>query len=185
MTKINWYNGKTANSASDMQKLCDAVNRSLLTPVSAPADTKVVAVDNTNSQKMLTIGDGLSIENDTLKVSASGGDKLYQHNIVIKGNYCITAIIITKNSDIFNENSLINYLNENYGNGFNSPGIQIKGGFYNELNTPYELFLDTELKMRYIGRTISINGTSLIISDGANFNTAIQYDTFIDTVIEL
>lgn len=25
MTKINWYNGKTANSASDMQKLCDAI----------------------------------------------------------------------------------------------------------------------------------------------------------------
>ena len=25
MTKINWYNGKTANSASDMQKICDAI----------------------------------------------------------------------------------------------------------------------------------------------------------------
>ena len=25
MAKINWYNGKTANSASDMQKLCDAI----------------------------------------------------------------------------------------------------------------------------------------------------------------
>ena len=157
-------------------------DNALTKPITVPSATQIVAVDTTNSQKMLTIGDGLSIENDTLK--ANGG-KLYQHNIVIKGNYCLTAIIITKNSDIFNENSLINYLNENYGNGFNSPGIQIKGGFYNDLNTPYELFLDTDLKMRYIGRTISINGTSLIITDGANFVAGIQYDIFIDTIIEL
>ena len=81
MTKINWYNGKTANSASDMQKLCDAVNRSLLTPESAPADTKVVAVDTANTQKMLTIGDGLSIENDTLKASGGSGKKLYNHQL--------------------------------------------------------------------------------------------------------
>ena len=118
MTKINWYNGKTANSASDMQKLCDAVNRSLLTPESAPADTKVVAVDNTNSQKMLTIGDGLSIENDTLKASSGSGEKLYLHNInimniIIPSSFSVTTLIITKNNTIFTNNSFYEYLTIN------------------------------------------------------------------------
>ena len=187
MTKINWYNGKTANSASDMQKLCDAINRSLSVPVSAPADTKVVAVDNTNTQKMLTIGDGLSIENDTLKASASGGNKLYQHNIVITHytNYVINTTIITKNSNIFNETSLGNYLRETYGEGFNSPGVQLNGGFTNsELNIPYELYVDTVISMRYVIKEISIDGTNITIT-GRKGSMNIAGDSFIDTVIEL
>ena len=114
MTKINWYNGKTANSASDMQKLCDTVNRSLLTPESAPADTKIVAVDTANSQKMLTIGDGLSIENDTLK--ANGG-KLYRHNLIfttpIDSSFKVTVQIITKNNTLFTNSTLYEYLTNN------------------------------------------------------------------------
>ena len=112
MTKINWYNGKTANSASDMQKLCDAINRSLSVPVSAPAETKVVAVDTTNNQKMLTIGDGLSIENDTLKASGGTGTKKYFHQISLLNlpndsifyfNLVTTTPVFNYGPDAFNE----------------------------------------------------------------------------------
>ena len=99
MAKINWYNGKTANSASDMQKLCDAINHSLSTPVSAPADTKIVAVDNTNSQKMLTIGAGLTIENDIIKASGGTGEKKYFHQILLRssnGSVLIGVFIVSE-----------------------------------------------------------------------------------------
>ena len=185
MTKINWYNGKTANSASDMQKLCDTVNRSLLTPVSAPADTKVVAVDNTNSQKMLTIGDGLSIENDILK--ASGG-KLYQHNLFLSGTSGEFIIsIITKNNDIFTVDTLSTYIQENYGSGINKHGIQLSGFIFNTnniLNIPYELFYNASLYVRYIRNTISIYNSNINIISGTDTLNLIDI-TLTDTVIEL
>ena len=106
MAKINWYNGKTANSASDMQKLCDEINRSLSVPVSAPADTKVVAVDNTNSQKMLTIGDGLDISNETLN------SKLYLHSLTIElSDYPFTINVITNFKELLNNASIRKFLN--------------------------------------------------------------------------
>jgi hypothetical protein len=54
------------------------ISRSLKTPVSAPPTTKLVAVDTTNSQEMLTLGTGLSIENGTLNAN---GEKLYKHTL--------------------------------------------------------------------------------------------------------
>ena len=113
MTKINWFNGKTANSASDMQKLCDTVNRSLLTPESAPADTKIVAVNNTNTQTMLNIGNGLSVENGTLKASSGSGsgEKLYLHTINIYDQNAksldVYLTIINKNINPINSGSLL------------------------------------------------------------------------------
>lgn len=115
MTKINWYNGKTANSASDMQKLCDAVNHSLTTPVSAPADTKIVAVDNTNSQKMLTIGNGLSIENDTLKANSENG-ALYRHSLTITNdsNYTIHCVLYSKSNATITNTTFHDFIQNNY-----------------------------------------------------------------------
>lgn len=45
----------------------------LVTPMSAPASVSIAAVDTTNAQTMLTIGDGLSVENGVLKATGGGG----------------------------------------------------------------------------------------------------------------
>lgn len=47
------------------------ISKSLITPMSRPSATELVAVDSTNSQRMLNIGDGLELDGDTLK--ATGG----------------------------------------------------------------------------------------------------------------
>ena len=47
--------------------------RALKTPMSAPATTKLVAVDTTNSQEMITIGDNLVLENGILRAVGGGG----------------------------------------------------------------------------------------------------------------
>lgn len=58
--------------------------RVLLTPMAAPSSIALVAVDPTNSQKMLELGDGLSVdENGKLTASGggSGGSGLFVHTI--------------------------------------------------------------------------------------------------------
>lgn len=89
----------------------------LTKPTTAPSATQIVAVDNTNTQKMLTIGDGLSIENDTLKVSGASGEKLYLHNLffTLPGNiiFNVTMQIITKNNTLFTNSTLYEYLTNN------------------------------------------------------------------------
>ena len=61
------------------------LGRVLVTPMSAPASTSLVAVDNTNAQTMLTVGDGLTIEGGALKATGGGGGggaiQLYKHTI--------------------------------------------------------------------------------------------------------
>ena len=57
------------------------LDKALVTPTSTPTATEIVAVDNTNSQTMLAIGEGLSVENGTLKASGGAGSKLYGHYI--------------------------------------------------------------------------------------------------------
>ena len=191
MAKINWYNGKTANSASDMQKLCDTVNRSLLTPESAPADTKIVAVDNTNSQKMLTIGDGLSIENDTLKTSASGGEKLYLHNIKFTkpntNTFNVVTNVITKNSDLFTIQSFYEYLTNN---GFIDNGLNVNG-INGSTTASFTLF--TQLKAKVETNQYLFDGLDMVLSEGKFsysgsgeiFNIDITQINLVDTVIEL
>ena len=79
--KIEWIKrGMTANNGLHMQEICDqiadatGIENCLQKPTTAPSATQLVAVDNTNTQTMLNIGDGLSVENGSLK--ASGG-KIY------------------------------------------------------------------------------------------------------------
>ena len=186
MTKINWYNGKTANSASDMQKLCDTVNRSLLTPVSAPADTKIVAVDNTNSQKMLTIGDGLSVENDTLKTSGGSGEKLYSHNIKFTkhntNTFNVVTNVMTKNSTLFTSQSFYDYLEDNK---IEFPIVGLNG----ISNTSFAMLN----KVRAQGNinAYSFDGNTVSLSDGifsygsSSLGVSINEINLVDTVIEL
>ena len=57
----------------------EKLSQTISKPLIARTATEIVAVDNTNSQTMLAIGDGLSVENGTLK--ASGGSKVYMHSL--------------------------------------------------------------------------------------------------------
>ena len=87
-------------------------DNALTKPTTVPGTTQIVAVDTTNSQKMLTIGDGLSIENDTLK--ASGG-KLYRHSITIRtsdNSVSIFTTLYTTNSEIITKENFISYMYE-------------------------------------------------------------------------
>ena len=53
--------------------------RALVTPMSAPSAISLVAVDTANAQQMLSIGDGLTVENGTLK--AAGGGTTVEANV--------------------------------------------------------------------------------------------------------
>lgn len=90
--KIEWIKrGMTANNGLHMQEVCDQIadatteiNNSLQKPTTAPSATQIVAVDNTNTQTMLNIGDGLSVENGSLKASGGTGGKLYYKRIQLQ-----------------------------------------------------------------------------------------------------
>lgn len=56
---------------SSVSQLSPKVARALLTPMSAPATTELVAVDDGNSQVMVSVGSGLQLQNGVL--SSTGG----------------------------------------------------------------------------------------------------------------
>ena len=158
----------------------------LTKPTTAPSATQLVAVDNRNTQTMLNIGDGLSVENDTLKASVSG-NKLYQHNLSIllyKGT--LIATIITKNNDIFTYSTLSTYLQENYGSGPYSHGPLLTGSFTDNLNIPLELHKNSSLFARGISHNITTDGTTISIKGNTmDFNITNDYISLTDTVLEL
>lgn len=49
------------------------LSRVLVTPMSAPASVSLVAVDTSNAQNLLTLGDGLSVSGGVLSASGGGG----------------------------------------------------------------------------------------------------------------
>lgn len=67
------YDDRISELENTVTELTPDVMRALKTPMARPTTTEIVAVDNTNSQAMLSIGDGLTIENDTLKVTGGSG----------------------------------------------------------------------------------------------------------------
>lgn len=69
--------GKSAEIHLNTDILND-IARALKAPASAPTSTEIVAVDNTGTQAMLAVGDGLSIENGVLKSTGGGGFKTWK-----------------------------------------------------------------------------------------------------------
>ena len=108
--KIEWIKrGMTANNGLHMQEVCDkiadataAINNSLQKPTTAPSATQIVTVDNTNTQTMLNIGDGLSVENGSLKASGGGGG----------GNLYLKEISLTMSAAF--ESGYISFINFSY-----------------------------------------------------------------------
>ena len=114
--KIEWIKrGMTANNGLHMQEVCDkiadataAINNSLQKPTTAPSATQIVAVDNTNAQTMLNLGDGLSVENGSLK--ASGGKLYYKsiqlqilsYNESLEGTFSINIYFYESNNTLYN-----------------------------------------------------------------------------------
>lgn len=62
-------NGKVNFSLS--AELTNRLNKALIVPMNAPNSTEIVAIDDTNSQVMLELGESLKIENGKLDVDAS------------------------------------------------------------------------------------------------------------------
>lgn len=80
-------------------------DNALTKPTTAPSATQIVAVDNTNSQKMLTIGDGLNISNETLN------SKLYLHSLTIElSDYPFTINVITNFKQLLNSANIKKFL---------------------------------------------------------------------------
>ena len=135
------------------------LDKALITPTSTPIATEIVAVDNTNSQKMLAIGDGLSVENGILKASGGSSNKLYKHFIHFSKTGAnenkFTIVIVNNSQTTFDETSLKAYL---YNNGFTSPNNYYpicanKGksnnneavyiGIYSSDSTSYQFYFST------------------------------------------
>ena len=131
--KIEWLKrGMTANNGLHMQEVCDQIadatteiNNSLQKPTTAPSATQIVAVDNTNTQAMLNIGDGLSVENGSLKASGGAGTKKYMHyirfmfSVQMEGTQAIYSIglntqFISTKADKFTKETLFNFLQDEY-----------------------------------------------------------------------
>ena len=97
-------------------------DNALTKPTTAPSATQLVAVDNTNTQTMLNIGDGLSVENGSLKASG-GGKKKYMHYILfsfllsevdINLNIKLNIQFISTTADKFTKETLFNFLQNEY-----------------------------------------------------------------------
>lgn len=71
---VSQNTSKISSIETTLTEITPDVMRALKTPISAPNETKIVAVDNTNSQEMIGIGAGLVIENNTLK--STGGTEI-------------------------------------------------------------------------------------------------------------
>ena len=100
-------------------------DNALTKPTTAPSATQLVAVDNTNTQTMLNIGDGLSVENGSLKASGGTGTKKYMHYILfsfllsevdINLNIKLNIQFISTTADKFTKETLFNFLQNEYNN---------------------------------------------------------------------
>ena len=108
------------------------IHNSLQKPTTTPSTTQIVAVDNTNAQTMLNIGDGLSVENGSLKASGGTGGKKYMHyirfvfSIPMGGMQELTSIglniqFISTKSDKFTKETLFNFLQDEYNDPNSNP----------------------------------------------------------------
>lgn len=86
------------------------INNSLQVPSQAPSAAQLVAVGTNKAQTMLSVGDGLSVENGSLKASK----KLYRHNIFVNGKFKFTTSIINEDDTPFTTSSFIDYIFQQY-----------------------------------------------------------------------
>ena len=73
LEQLNALTDRVEVVEENLTQITPDVVRALKTPMSAPATTKLVAVDTTNSQEMITIGNNLTLENGILSATGGGG----------------------------------------------------------------------------------------------------------------
>lgn len=83
---LNSTDSRVSTLESTITQLSPQVAKALKTPISAPSSTELVAVDTSNGQAMISIGDGLTIENDTLKLSGGQQQQIKIDNDSITKN---------------------------------------------------------------------------------------------------
>lgn len=67
------FDDRISDLETTVTELTPEVAKSLKTPMTAPISTELVAVDTANGQAMIKVGEGLVIEDDTLKATGGGG----------------------------------------------------------------------------------------------------------------
>jgi hypothetical protein len=81
LEQLNALSDRVEVVEENLTQITPDVARALKTPMSAPITTKLVAVDTTNSQEMVTIGNNLILENGILSATGggSGGTSDYEN----------------------------------------------------------------------------------------------------------
>lgn len=159
--------------------------RTLVTPTSTPTATELVAVDNTNSQTMLSIGEGLSVENGTLKASGgTGGSKLYKHRIqfVLSGGGVVYVYLLSYANNVFTKNTIADYITSNL------PAQSTNSGTYLDRNeTVYEIEPPNSesiyIKKRKIEATIDENSNITCVFSYPSVR--VNYTSLSDIVTEI
>lgn len=146
------------------------ISRSLKTPVSAPTDTSIVAVDSANAQTMLKIGEGLSVENGELSASASGSGGYYKHVVNVYNSAAEYSFDFTFNSSTANYTSIYDLfadIDEYYLASGNVYGTLIQLGYVraigkgnNAFIVYYNYFDSEDNRIYQKNMTISIGFTS-------------------------
>jgi hypothetical protein len=92
------------------------LSRVLVTPMSAPASVSLVAVDTSNAQTMLTLGDGLSVSGGVL--SASGGGDFVDLTIENQGSIIKKRMLLDTSKRLLNFVRSIGFVTSTTSNSF-------------------------------------------------------------------
>lgn len=99
-------NFKLRQTGEQIQKDLDKIeNDALVKPDSAPSGTAIVSVDSTNTQTMLTVGNGLNVENGALKVTIDIQQTTGQSTTAVMSQKATTDEINALKSDLANKAS--------------------------------------------------------------------------------
>lgn len=172
-------------SAHLNNEISSRIQKSLITPMSAPSDTKLVAIDTSNAQTNISVGDGLSIENGTLKASGgsggSGFELLWEGEVNLStstnsslqdylkstSDYTKLAIQIKGSSDT-DPGSLV-FVNANRNNDVNLyedvGGVNVTRNILKAFS--FQLYKDGKFKAEY-NYSLSLNFRTTSISQNSN-----------------
>ncbi len=149
----------------------------LTKPTTAPSATQLVAVDNTNTQTMLNIGDGLSVENGSLKANGRTGGKKYMHYIrfcfdIPKGSVYLNTQFISTKADKFTKETLFNFLQDEY----NEPGMEDNIYF---IYSPVDIPKDVNIANLFFSRNndVSLSEIGIWWYETGNVDSQAEYFT--------
>lgn len=129
--------------------ITNQISKSLVVPMVAPVSTELVAIDDGNSQTMLSVGDGLKVENGVLSATADVGLDNYYTKEEVDG-----LIGNTTPSRVFGENTpkqISAVANEIAAKGMTSAEVEETFGWKIGDTVSYKLSTGEPVEMRIIG----------------------------------